>query len=160
MMLLRNISLFAALAAVSLVNISDAVAVPNFENNNRVVAQKQGDRRQRWIEKLNLSQEQKNQIAEIREKYRDRMSPLREKYKSARQELRTMLNGTARDSQIRAKHREVVRLRQQLENLRFDSTLEMRNVMTVEQRQEFAKLMEERRQRHRRRMENRRRSEF
>jgi len=159
-MLLRNISLFAALAAVSLVNISDAVAVPNFENNNRVVAQKQGDRRQRWIEKLNLSQEQKNQIAEIREKYRDRISPLREKYKSARQELRTMLNGTARDAQIRAKHREVVRLRQQLENLRFDSTLEMRNVMTVEQRQEFAKLMEERRQRHRRRMENRRRSEF
>ncbi len=159
-MLLRNLSLIAAICAVSVANVAPAFAIPNnFENNERIVAQNRSDRREnrrtRLMEKLNLSEAQKNQIAQIREKYKGRISPLKDRFKSTREELRKMMTGNASDSQIRAKHREVVRLRQQLENLRFDSTLEMRNVMTPQQRQEFAKLMEERRQGYRRRMGNR-----
>lgn len=154
-MILRNLSLFVALCSLTVANISIAEAVPNSNDlRDRPETQNVSDRRRdgnnRFMERLDLSEEQKNQIAQIREKYRQRFRPLRERSQSLRQELQTMLNGNASDSQIRAKHRELLSVRQELANLRFESTLEMRNVMTLEQRREFAELMEERRQRYRR----------
>ena len=164
-MLLRNLSLFAAICAVSVANISTANAVPNsFENNDRIVAQegrdpRRGDRRRsRIMERLNLNENQKSQIARIREQYQQRYARLRERIRSQRQEFKSLL-GTASDSQLRAKHREFMRLRQELDNLHFESTLEMLNVMTAEQRQEFARLMQQRQERYNRRMGERRRDD-
>jgi len=159
-MLLRNLSVFAAICAVSVINISVPNAVANnFENGDRIVAQNRGDRfkenrRGNFLERLNLSEDQKNQIARIREKYKQRYAPLREQVRAERQELKSML-GTASNSEIRAKHREYMQMRQELENLRFESTLEMLDVMNSEQRQEFARLMQERRERYNRRMGDR-----
>lgn len=152
-MILRNLSVVAILCGVTVANLSVAKATPNsiFDRSDRLEAQDRSDRRpqrrNRFMERLNLSEEQKLEIAQIREKYKQRFRPLREQAKSLRQELQTMLNGTASDGQIRAKHRELMKLRQELETLRFESTLEMRNVMTLEQRREFAKFRQERRER-------------
>ena len=163
-MLLRNLSLFAAICAVSVANISTANAVPNnFENNDRIVAQegrdpRRGDRRSRIMERLNLNKNQKSQIARIREQYQQRYARLRERVRSQRRELESML-GTASDSQLRAKHRELTRLKQELDNFRFENTLEILNVMTAEQRQEFARLMQQRHERYNRRMGERRRAD-
>ena len=163
-MLLRNLSLFAAICAVSVANISTANAVPNnFENHDRIVAQDRrdrhkGDRRSRIIERLNLNENQKSQIARIKEQYQQRYARLREQVRSQRRELESML-GSASNSQLRAKHRELTRLRQELDNFRFENTLEWLNVMTSEQRQEFARLMQERQERYNRRMGDRRRGD-
>jgi Spy/CpxP family protein refolding chaperone len=56
-----------------------------------------------------------------------------------------MMSGTASEDSIRAKHTEIVQLRQQLENLGFESMLESRAVLTPDQRQQFAQLMEKQR---------------
>jgi Spy/CpxP family protein refolding chaperone len=56
------------------------------------------------------------------------------------------MNSTASASQIRSKNQQVEELQQQLQKLRFESMLEMREVMTPEQRAKFVQLMQQRRQ--------------
>ena len=56
-----------------------------------------------------------------------------------------MMQGNASENDLRNKHQEIVSLRQQMGNLRFESMLEMRKVLTPEQRQQFVQLMQERR---------------
>lgn len=105
------------------------------------------DRGQRRImEQLNLSEEQTQELASIRQKYQPQIEPLMEQMRANRQEMQQMMTGNASPSDIRSKHQEISQIRQQLDNLRFESLLEMRQVLTPEQRQEFAQLMEERRE--------------
>jgi periplasmic protein CpxP/Spy len=108
-----------------------------------------GERRARradnLLEQLNLTDAQKRQIAAIRQKYQGQMKQLREGLRSDRQELESLMAGNATDGQIRAKHQEIERSRQKLSDLRFQSLLEMRQVLTPDQRSKFARLMQERR---------------
>lgn len=55
-----------------------------------------------------------------------------------------MIDDTA-SSEVRRQHQQVQTLRQDLSDLRFESMLKMRNVLTPDQREEFAELMQERR---------------
>lgn len=97
------------------------------------------------LEQLNLTEEQKRQIAAIRQKYQGQMSQLREAMKSDRQEMETLMNGNASDNQLRAKHREIQQNQQRLGDLRFQSLLETRKVLTPAQRTQLAQLMQQRR---------------
>jgi Spy/CpxP family protein refolding chaperone len=67
--------------------------------------------------------------------------------------------GNASADEIRAKHRQVQELRQQMEEVSFESMLAMREVLTPEQRSQFARLIEQRRANFRNQMENRRGSQ-
>jgi periplasmic protein CpxP/Spy len=97
------------------------------------------------LEQLNLTDAQKRQIAAIRQKYQGQMKQLREALRSDRQELESLMAGNATNEQIRTKHQEIERSRQKLSDLRFQSLLEMRQVLTPDQRSKFARLMQERR---------------
>ena len=55
---------------------------------------------------------------------------------------------------MREKHRQIIGLRQQLEEVQFESTLAMREVLTPEQRSQLAQLMQQRRQTAKNRMQN------
>jgi Spy/CpxP family protein refolding chaperone len=55
---------------------------------------------------------------------------------------------------MREKHRQIIGLRQQLEEVQFESTLAMREVLTPEQRSQLAQLMQQRRQTSKNRMQN------
>lgn len=46
--------------------------------------------------------------------------------------------------ELRNQHEQVQELHQEMGNLRFESMLEMREVLTAEQREQFAELMQER----------------
>jgi Spy/CpxP family protein refolding chaperone len=98
-----------------------------------------------WMESLNLTDRQKQQLEAIRQKYQGQMQSLSEQLRTSQNELRTLMAGNGSDSEIRAKHNQVANLRQQLGELRFNSMLESRQVLTPEQRQKFSQLMQERR---------------
>ncbi|WP_228014944.1 Spy/CpxP family protein refolding chaperone [Synechocystis salina] len=98
-----------------------------------------------WMQSLNLTDSQKQQLEAIRQKYQGQMQSLSEQLRTSQNELRTLMAGNGSDSQIRAKHSQVANLRQQLGELRFNSMLESRQVLTPEQRQKFSELMQERR---------------
>lgn len=110
-------------------------------------AERDSRRSEKFLEQLNLSDEQMQQLRAIRQKYRPQMQQLAERIRATGEDLRAMMQGDASDTALRMKHKEMANLRQQMGDLRFESMLAMRNVLTPQQRQEFAQLMQQRRQR-------------
>lgn len=109
----------------------------------------QGRRRRRRggdiMEALNLTEAQKDQLQTIRSEYQPRISEQKETLSDAYETLRDMMTDDASSSEVRRQHQQVQALRQEMSDLRFESMLEMREVLTPEQREEFAELMEDRR---------------
>lgn len=119
---------------------------------SRAHANREG--RGRLLEKLNLSGEQKQEIASIRQKYQGQIEQLQETSQATQEELFSMMAGTATESAIRAKRQELVQSRQQLGDLRFESMMEMREVLTPEQRSQLAQMLQKRRDNWRNRFDN------
>jgi periplasmic protein CpxP/Spy len=99
-----------------------------------------------WLRDLNLSSEQMQQIRAIRGRYKNQLVSKRQAARQAQQELRSLMAGEATAGQIREKYRQVQTLHQQVAETQFNSLLEMREILTPQQRQKFAERME----RHRR----------
>ena len=116
---------------------------------------KQQLQKEQFTEQLNLSESQTQQLEAIRQKYWGQMEQLRKKIQPQKQELQNLMAGTADASAIRNQHAQLLSLRQQLGNLRFESMLEMREVLTPEQRRQFAQMMQQHRQQSRNRFRGR-----
>ncbi|GBF54367.1 hypothetical protein N0824_02231 [Microcystis sp. 0824] len=101
--------------------------------------------REGLIEQLNLTDDQKSKVAAIRQKYRGQIRKLQETIRNNEQELNSLLSNNASDRDIRSKHQQISRNRQEISNLQFESFLEIRQVLTPAQRTEFSQLMQERR---------------
>jgi periplasmic protein CpxP/Spy len=157
-MSIRRISAIAILM-FTLGSTATAVAIPN-PIEPQTLAQNQQPNRPagkegRLFEQLNLSADQKQKMQAVRDRYKDQISQRMQAMRQARQELETMMSGTANTSQIREKHRQIMGLRQQLEEVRFENMLAMREVLTSEQRGKLAQMMQQRRQAVKNRMQNR-----
>lgn len=126
----------------SSVTLADSATFPRLGLDRVQLAQHS---KEQFIEKLNLTQAQRQQIQQIRQKYQSSISQRQERLELTQRELAQMIAGTDSVAAIRAKHRAVAQLRQAIDNLRFESMLEMRNVLTIEQRQQFARMMQQRR---------------
>jgi len=112
------------------------------------------------FEKLNLSAEQKQKMQALRDRYKEQVSQRMQAVRQARQELQTMMSSsTANASQMRDKHRQIMGLRQQLEEVQFESTLAMREVLTTEQRSQFSQMMQQRRESAKTRRQNSQKSQ-
>lgn len=109
----------------------------------------------RWLRDLNLSPDQMQRIEAIRSRDRDQLRSDRERVRQLQQELRDLMAGNASDDQIRAKYQQVKELRTKLADAQFNSMLEMRNVLTPEQRRTFAERMDRQRRNFRDRMRDR-----
>ncbi|MCL1467898.1 Spy/CpxP family protein refolding chaperone [Argonema galeatum] len=107
------------------------------------------------IRELNLSQDQIQRIQQIHNQYKDRMSQSVQSLRQGQQELQTMMAGTASQDQLRDKHRQVEAIDRQVRQLRFESMLAMREVLTPEQRRQFAQRMQNQRRGMRNRPGNR-----
>jgi len=103
--------------------------------------------------RLNLTTTQQNQMQSIKQKYQPEMSTLREQIETEREKLATMMQNNQSETNLRSQHQKIISLDQKIHNLRFESMLEMRNVLTPEQRQEFSELMNERQANRQRRLE-------
>jgi len=146
-MSIRRISALAVLM-LTLGSTTAAIAVPN-PIEPQTVAQNQrpnrpGGKEGGMFDKLNLSADQKQKMQAVRDQYKDQISQRMQAVRQARQELETMMAGTANASQMRDKHRQIMGLRQQLQDLQFESTLAMRELLTSEQRSQLAQLMQQR----------------
>lgn len=156
-MSIRRISALAVLM-LTLGSTTAAIAVPN-PIEPQTVAQNQrpnrpGGKEGGMFDKLNLSADQKQKMQAVRDQYKDQISQRMQAVRQARQELETMMAGTANASQMRDKHRQIMGLRQQLEDVQFESTLAMRELLTSEQRSQLAQLMQQRQQAAKNRTQN------
>jgi len=156
-MSIRHISALAVLM-LTLGSTTAAIAVPH-PLEPETIAQNQrpnrpGGKENGMFDKLNLSAEQKQKMQGVRDRYKDQISQRMQAVRQGRQELQTMMSGTANTSQIREKHRQIMGFRQQLEEVQFESTLSMREVLTPEQRSQLAQLIQQRRETAKNRMQN------
>ena len=149
-MSMRRISAIAILM-LTLGTTAAATAVPS-PAQPETIAQNQKPNRPAgkaggMFDQLNLSAEQKQKMQGVRDRYKEQVSQRMQAVRQARQELETMMSSsTANVSQMRDKHRQIMGLRQQLEEVQFESTLAMREVLTPEQRNQLSQMMQQRRE--------------
>lgn len=162
-MLLHRISL----ASVLLLALGGAVAPtdrnPVFsqsleQNPEQLRGHQQG--KMQLLKELDLTSEQQQRLQAIRLQYHNEISQRQQELGQSAQDLGELMAGTASIDQIRTQHEEVQTISHQLEELRFESLLAMREVLTPQQRQRFATLMQQRRDEFRNPTENRRGQEF
>lgn len=129
---------------VLMLSLGSAVA---FSNPNSLIPQataqnieeqRRPDRQKDQFQDLNLTSEQTQQMQAIRDQYQEQISQRKQGVRQAQQELLDLMAGTASESQIREKYRQVETLKQQVSDIKFDSRLAMREVLTPEQRRQFA----------------------
>ena len=94
------------------------------------------------FQQLNLTPQQRHRIRQIRRQYQTEIFRLKEDLRVARQELAQMMSGTDSAAVIRAKHTQIERFRQKLGGLHFESMLATREILTPQQRQKFAEILE------------------
>ena len=94
-------------------------------------------------------------MQQIRTEDREEISQLRESLYQERQTLERITIGTAPPTEVREQYQKVKNLQVQLGDLHFEHMLGMREVLTPQQRQKFAELMKQRRQKFREDRENR-----
>jgi Spy/CpxP family protein refolding chaperone len=98
------------------------------------------------IPSLKLSESQQRQIADIKNRYRGPLEERRDTFNIIEEQLRRLMTSNVSTEEIRAKHSELRRISQEIEDLRFNSMLEIRQVLTTIQRSQLAQLMEKHRQ--------------
>jgi len=95
---------------------------------------------------LNLSDEQKQKIQQIRAKNGTAARSLQKSLRGNRDQLRDlMFDPNTSDEQLRAKRKELRQAQDRLEEMQLNDFLSIRKVFTPEQRQRFANLKSERR---------------
>lgn len=157
-MSLRRVSVLTVLmlslgSAISFASLNSPL--PQAIAQNTEEQRRPGRDKSQLFQDLNLTPEQNQQIQTIQNQYREQISQRGQGLRQARQELSELMASTAAQNQIREKYRQVAELQQQLGNIRFDSMLAMREVLTPEQRRQFAERKQNRRGNHRGREMNR-----
>lgn len=155
-MSLSTVSILGTTMALTLAaNLAPSATVLSYPHDGLFIAQtsspqrpesrRVNNSRERLIEQLNLTDDQKSKIAAIRQKYQEKTQKLRETLRRNEQELNSLLSNNASDREVRSKHQQISRNRQEMSNLQFESFLEIRQVLTPAQRTEFSQLMQQRR---------------
>lgn len=103
----------------------------------------------RLLEELDLTTEQAQRIQAIEEQAKTNSEALHEQMHQADDALRSQLASDASASELRQQHQQVQALRQQLDDQRFETMLQIREVLTAEQRTQLADLMQKHRGNHR-----------
>lgn len=98
---------------------------------------KGGHERGQWLQELNLSPEQQQQLEAIKEKYHEEMKKQKKAMKAARQSLQEALKGDASDESLRAQFNKLQAQRAEFAKLRFEKILAIRAILTPEQRKKF-----------------------
>jgi Spy/CpxP family protein refolding chaperone len=109
-----------------------------------------------WLKKeLGLTPEQAQKMQAIFDRDKPQIQQRVQTMKQTQRELRNLMAGSASQEEVRAKYRQVESLRQEVDRLRFDSMLAVREILTLEQRKKMAERMDRRRGRFEHRMKGR-----
>jgi Spy/CpxP family protein refolding chaperone len=147
-MLLRRVATVVA-ATIALSGIS-AVALPTFVLPQAVGQSpttaptprlKQSPAPSGWLQELNLTPQQVQQIKAIRNQSKNQLSQQRQAVRQAQQDLEALMAGSAPKDKVRDKYNQLKNLRQQLSDTQFENTLAIREILNTEQRHKFTELM-------------------
>jgi Spy/CpxP family protein refolding chaperone len=147
-MKLRHTLFLAAVPVLLSVGATAALAQGFQPDDIQTVAQRgpRGDRAEKLIEQLDLSEEQAEQIRAIREQSRAANEDLFEEVQQAREQMQSLLSSGASNAELEQQHERMQALHQQMGDRRFQTMLQIREVLTPEQQQQLAELMEQRRE--------------
>lgn len=147
-MLLRRLLILATLllsfgSSIALTEPSSLTAQTVAENNESV-------------KPPNLTPEQARQVGEARDRYRDQIAQQMQQLHQAQQELDELMSGSASEREVREKYSKVAALRQKIEDLRFESMMAVRSLLTPEQHRQLLEYLQQQRENSRNHTSNRR----
>lgn len=99
----------------------------------------------RWLQEIDLSTEQSERIKAIREQSRQNMESRYQQMQEAKEQMRSLMAGNASREQLQQQHRQLQTLRQELGNQGFETMLDIREVLTPQQRAQMAELAQQHR---------------
>ncbi|MEM7594522.1 MAG: Spy/CpxP family protein refolding chaperone [Cyanobacteria bacterium P01_A01_bin.83] len=108
---------------------------------------KRGQRMEKLLQNLDLTDEQSQQVKAIQEQSATTVEDIREQIQAQRQEMQSLFASDANTDEIRSQFQASQQLRQQLSTNRFETMLQIREILTPEQREKAVELMEQRHQR-------------
>ncbi len=113
---------------------------------------------QQCLEKLNLTDTQKDEIAAILTRHKGEREALSGRLEKARKNLKTvMLNDQSTEGDVRAAWRKLSKVREEMLVLRFKERKEVFKVLTPQQREQVKTMIAEMGNRHKKRMRERER---
>ena len=142
-MYLRRISIVTAIVII----LSGASVVAQVSNSHKHLSAQTPTnsppqpRKSGWLQDLNLTPQQLEQIKQIRRQSQDQIKPKQEALRQVQEELHNLLAGKASQQEVRTKYNQLKTLKQQLADAQFENTLAIREILSLEQRQKFAEYM-------------------
>ena len=100
------------------------------------------------LKKIDLTEEQKNKVKEIRKEQRTLLKSIRTNKKAAHKKLHDLMKANAADSLLKSAHKQVLSLRSQMDSARFEKMLKIRKVLTPKQIKKLNELKMRRRHHH------------
>ena len=95
----------------------------------------------KMLEQLNLSARQSRQVAAIRQRFQTERDTLFQQVKNHRQEMRSLLATDTSSDRLKQDYRETQSLLERLNNNRFEMMMQVRKILTPEQRARFLGLI-------------------
>jgi Spy/CpxP family protein refolding chaperone len=109
----------------------------------------------RWLQELNLSSDQVQRMQAVRDRYRPQLQAQRQQLETAMKKMKDLMTSDASADQIRQQHNQLESLHKTISDLRFESMLAIRDILTPAQRQQAADLMQQHREQFRQRLGDR-----
>lgn len=100
--------------------------------------------RQGWLPGLDLSPAQMVQLRSIQQQTQGDLGQTTQELRQVRRELRDLLAGDASTDRVRDQYRRMKQLSRQIDDRRFEAILQVRQVLTPEQRRQMADLLADR----------------
>lgn len=98
-----------------------------------------------WAQAVNLSTEQKEQIAAIHKQAKQEVDKLHQELFAADQQMRSLLESNASIEKLRQQYQQIQQLRQQLANTHFEAMLAERQVLTSDQLTQVLRILRQQR---------------
>jgi periplasmic protein CpxP/Spy len=111
-----------------------------------------GERINKMLQQLELNTDQSQQIEAIKQEFKTKNEALKEQVQNNRQEMRSLLASDISTEQLRQEYQERQSLLQRLDSNRWEMMLQVREVLTSEQRGQLAELIDQERNQRRSRL--------
>ena len=106
---------------------------------------RRGPRIQKIFKELNLTKEQKEKLKKQRKEELKKRSKTEKEIHEARQEMQNSFASTKSNKYLKKLHQKFQNLRNKMADLRFEKTMKLRSILTLEQRKKFTEIMKPKR---------------
>ena len=145
---MKKLALFPFLIlSVTFISFADKTLVEKYNSQTQVLAQSAQEEPQspeNLILSVEITEDQKNQIETILNEYRPKIKTIFQERQVALEELNNVVNPNASNDEILVARDNFVDLNRQLKDTLFEELMAVRDVLTVEQREQIREQMTQR----------------